>query len=60
MKDLIFRVLISDDLNVPIGTSCGSVLWVPPRSYLEVPCVIQNPTLTSDRLFDEQYYNLVK
>ena len=53
---MIFRVLFSDDLNVLIGPSCQSVFWVPPRSYFGVPYVIQSPTLTSDRLFDEQYY----
>ena len=51
--------LFSDDLNVPIGPSCGSVFWVPPRSNFNVPCVILRLTLTSDRLFDEEYYNLV-
>ena len=49
----------SDDLNVLIGRSSGSVFWVPPRSYFGVSHVIHSQTLTSDRLFDEQYYNPV-
>ena len=55
-KNVIFRALFSDNPNVSIGTSCGSVFWVPQRSYFDVTYVIQRPTLTSDRLFDEQYY----
>ena len=47
------------NLNVLIGPYCGSVLWVPPKSYFEVLHVIHCPTVTSDRLFDEQYYNPV-
>ena len=49
----------ADNMNVLIGPSCGSVFWVLPRSYFGVPYVIQLLTLTSDHLFDEQYYNPV-
>ena len=55
MKDVIFRVIFFDNLNVPIGPSCGAVFWVPPRSYFDVTYVIQRRTLTSDRIFDDQY-----
>ena len=52
-KNVIIRVLFSNNLNVPIGPSCGYVIWVPPLSYFDAPCAIQRPTLTLDRLFDE-------
>ena len=59
LKYVILRVLFSNDLNVPIGPSCGSVFWVSPRSYFDITYVIQRPNLTSDCLFDEKYYNRV-
>ena len=36
----------ADDLNILIGTSCGSVFWVLLRSYFNVLHVINRPTLT--------------
>ena len=40
----------ADYLYILIGPSCGSVFWVPSRSYFDVLHVIHRPTLTSDRL----------
>ena len=40
----------ANDLYILIGTSCGYVFWVLPRSYFDVLRVIHCPTLTLDRL----------